>query len=227
LASGTILDFTYTVDPATATAKKVALPTYSFVPATCAAQTTLAVKWVDGTTEKTTLPAFAKLTASEFEVNSSDVSLSGTYVFKMIATEPKSSKTNEFTFKVTIACTVTKIAVAKKNVADQTYTIKSPVVPAEIDIPTYSFTPSACVKDLALKLEVVSRPDKLTTFPAFITQAPSNKAGSKITVQTSDLSIVGNYVFKIVATEPISNVSNNEITFKLTIACTITKIAVV
>ena len=123
MASGQILDFTYTVDPATATAKKVALPTYSFVPATCAAQTTLAVKWVDGATEKTTLPAFAKLTASEFEVNSSDVSLSGTYVFKMIATEPKSSKTNEFTFKVTIACTVTKIAVAKKNVADLTYTI--------------------------------------------------------------------------------------------------------
>ncbi len=84
------------------------------------------------------------------------------------------------------------------------------LVKSTLSLPTYDSFPTGCTYG-PLTYQV----SYSGIFPSWITQNPTST--SKIVLGTTDVSNVGTYTFTVTASDPISGLKNNSVTFTLVI----------
>jgi hypothetical protein len=113
-------------------------------------------------------------------------------------------------FNVTIKCTKS-IDLVSGAISSFTYQIVLASPSSMIkSLPVFAVSPSLCSSgSFSYQLVYLDGPD----FPPFITQFPA----SSISVMTQNTTLVGNYNFKLQATEPVSGLINQADNFTVTI----------
>jgi hypothetical protein len=125
LDTGAIPDQTYLVDPAdNANSKSVNLPTYKSTPAGCTPDLTFKLIWKEMPAAGT-FPSFInEVPTTKVTIATTDPKFSGEYTFELKATDT-GGKFHTSTFKVTVSCKITAIALNVLGVTDTVYTIDS------------------------------------------------------------------------------------------------------
>ena len=126
----------------------------------------------------------------------------------------------QFAFKVVVSCVVEEVRFATNRVADVSYEIDPKSTgPKMIPLPTFTLLPclTAVKHSRTLSFDAATQ----QPLPSFISF--SDLDGS-ISVQITDPSDTGTYKLKVVASEPISGLSNSEVRFTLTLTCTVTQL---
>ena len=132
---------------------------------------------------------------------------------KVTVTDAKTGITNSAqTFQITIKCTKSLSLVTSPIASTISYKIDpNSLVQTTLTLPTYNSFPTGCVYGpLTYQLSYSG------TFPSWITQNPTT--ASNIVLGTTDVSKVGTYLFTLTATDPVSGLTNNSVTFTVVVS---------
>lgn len=139
--------------------------------------------------------------------------LTGVYTMKVTVTDPKTGiASSSQTFVVTLKCTKSITIVTNLNASTINYRIDpNLLVRTKLTLPTYNSFPVGCAYGpLSYSLSYSG------TFPSWINQNPT--AGTNIIFGTMDITKVGTYLFILTATDPVSGLTNNSISFTIVVS---------
>ena len=166
--------------------------------------------------DNSALPAqftFANTLNSEaIRVFTTTKTLTGVYSIKVTVTDPLTGISNSSqAFQITIKCTKSLSLVTNSIASTINYQIDpNSLVQTTLNLPTYDSFPTGCVYGpLTYQISYSS------TFPTWITQNPTTV--SKIVIGTTDVTKVGTYLFTLTATDPVSSLTNNSVTFTVVV----------
>jgi hypothetical protein len=161
------------------------------------------------------LPNAINLVNKQLDITESDPTKTGVYIVKVSVFDPKSLLTNStLQVSVTVKCSKSITLLTNSITTSMMHMVEiNPTVLHTFPAPTYDVFPTFCLKQ-TITLEVQYQETPATPFPSFMqTQYPV----SNVVVETSDNIPIGAYNFKVVATEPLSGLTNNEVKFKVVV----------
>ena len=189
------------------------IPAYTLTPSGCPNELTYSVTMSDDSV----LPSqftFTNTPGSEaINVFTTTKTLTGVYTMKVTVTDPKTGiASSSQTFVVTLKCTKSITIVTNPNASTINYKIDpNLLVQTTLTLPTYNSFPVGCAYGpLSYSLSYSG------TFPSWINQNPT--AGTNIIFGTTDITKVGTYLFILTATDPVSGLTNNNISFTIVVS---------
>lgn len=195
----------YINDPA----MDISIPLYTLTPGTCPYELTYAATLVndDPLPNAITLQSGG---SNLLQLLETDPTLIGVYQVKITVTDPKTALShNSLLIDVTILCTKQISLVTNLIPSTSVYTInKSVLLTTTHLLPTYEPTPNIC-NSLSLVYQVELNP--VATFPGFVTENPS----TQIDIASTDPLDAGVYNFRVVATDSLTSLQNNEVLFQV------------
>jgi hypothetical protein len=141
----------------------------------------------------------------------------GSYLLRVLLTDPTTGVTSNIDFVTVIKCTKA-ITLVSNPIPSIAYNVGNEVLQAAfMDLPVYEPSPSTCpIGTYTYQLEYLGS----GSFPAFTSQYPT----SRIAVQTQSTTNLGMNHFKVIATESISGLQNNQATKDIDLFCQVTSL---